>query len=324
MDPYGGGTRPIVVGLCWGEWGRVVGVEGMEEKARNVREMEIGLSFQVVSKSWKLEKGWWKFYRGDGNGGSGSEMGGCDDIGDGSGGSASGIGGSGGIGDGSGGRGGGKNNKVGGRGRRGGGMASRGGGRGSGGGRSRRGDRMIGSSRSGAKTITSIGLLTTEDEVPDRSSSTIAIFATLKTSDTTKVSEDAQIDKGNASASVDKGKAPTTVKNKPAPKRKRGRPPSHDLNLLSVMGQKGRQVHVVFAAELTCLINFLVQTAHSSLRYGLQKTSYVMGTRSPNPIDWGIPELARDVDGDEKSPKYKTNNEAEIGITYFPFPESDL
>nr|GEX41847.1 hypothetical protein [Tanacetum cinerariifolium] len=134
-----------------------------------------------------LNKGWWKFYRGDGSGGSGSEMGGCDGIGDGSGGSASGIGGSGGIGDGSGGRGGGKNNKGGGRGRRGGGMASRGGGE-------------------------VAGVVEVEEEVPDRSASTIAIFATLETSDTTKVSEDAQIDKGNASASVDKGKAPTTVK----------------------------------------------------------------------------------------------------------------
>nr|GEV26344.1 hypothetical protein [Tanacetum cinerariifolium] len=26
-------------GLCWGEWGRVVGVEGMDDKAGNVGEI---------------------------------------------------------------------------------------------------------------------------------------------------------------------------------------------------------------------------------------------------------------------------------------------
>ncbi|GKE28563.1 hypothetical protein Tco_1443947, partial [Tanacetum coccineum] len=174
-----------------------------------------------------LNKGWWKFCRGDGSGDSGSEMGGCDGIGDGSGGSASGIGGSGGIGDGSGGRGGGTSSMGGGRGRRGGGMASRGGERGSRGGGSKRGDRMAGSSSSGAKTITSIGLLTVKE-----------------TSDTTEVSEDAQIDKRNASALVDKGKAPTTVEDKPAPKRKRGRPPSHVDGIRIYHKNRGRSERI--------------------------------------------------------------------------------
>nr|GEW67745.1 F-box domain, leucine-rich repeat domain, L domain-like protein [Tanacetum cinerariifolium] len=131
---------------------------------------ESGLSFQVVSKSWKLErkkhvvvgqcasKGGRSYGQGNGSGGSGSVMGSSGvsgGIGDGSGGNDNRMGSSGGIGDGSDGRGGGTSSKGGGRGRRGGGMAGRGGGRGSRDGGSRRGGEMAGSSSRGAKTITS-------------------------------------------------------------------------------------------------------------------------------------------------------------------------
>ncbi|GJZ05960.1 reverse transcriptase domain-containing protein [Tanacetum coccineum] len=53
------------------------------------------------------------------------------------------------------------------------------------------------------------------------------IFDEKKLGKFLEISEEAQIDKGNASASVDKGKEPSTVEDVPAPIRKRGRPPSH-------------------------------------------------------------------------------------------------
>nr|GEY03033.1 hypothetical protein [Tanacetum cinerariifolium] len=45
-------------GLCWGEWGRVVGVNGMEEKAGNVGEMEVtGVAGNLGTRTVPLNRG---------------------------------------------------------------------------------------------------------------------------------------------------------------------------------------------------------------------------------------------------------------------------